>query len=44
VEGVAVPFSTDYQADEMTAPTLCETRWNAIVAFERNHEELTTKS
>jgi hypothetical protein len=35
----------DYQAGEMTEPTLCETRWKAIVAsFERNHESLTTNN
>jgi hypothetical protein len=35
----------DYQAGEMTEPTLCETRWKAIVAsFEKNHEELTTNN
>jgi hypothetical protein len=29
----------------MTEPTLCETRWKAILAsFERNHEDLTTNN
>jgi hypothetical protein len=42
---VAVLSATDYQAGEMTEPTLRETGWKAIAAsFERNHEDLTTNN
>jgi hypothetical protein len=36
---------TDYQAGEMTEPTVCETRWKVIVAsFEKSHEDLTARN